>query len=124
MTSRAEGATLDLNDIGFDTEIRDGRYYLVRYQPTNDEGGVDDGKPSALCDDDYEGSARCRSDGRDKNCTTRIIISGGIILDGSLHVSSMNPNDKHDIKLLLSSGANGQDPREYHKRVAARLSLQ
>ena len=109
MTNRAEHATLDLNDIGFDAKIRDGRYYLVSYQPIDDEGDEDDGKHSAWCNDDDKGSARCWSDGRDKNRTTRIVISGDIILDGSLHVSAMNPNDKHDIKLLLSSGANGWD---------------
>ena len=38
MTNRAEHATLQLHEIGFDTELRDGIYHLVRYKPTEDEG--------------------------------------------------------------------------------------
>ena len=45
MKNRAEHATLQLHEIGFDTELRDGIYHLVRYKPTEDEGDEDDGKP-------------------------------------------------------------------------------
>jgi len=108
MTNRAESATLQLHEIGFDTELRDGRYRLVRYQPPEDEGDEDDGKPFARKDDE-EGSAHPRSEGRDNNCKTRIVISDGIIVEGDLHVSGMHPNNEADINLLLSYG---QDPCE------------
>ena len=109
MTNRAEHATLQLHEIGFDTELRDGRYHLVRYEPTKDEGDEDDGKPFA-CKDDEEGSAHHRSECRDNNCKTRIVISDGVIvMEGKFHVSGMHPDNEADINLLLSYG---QDPCE------------
>ena len=108
MTNRAEHATLQLHEIGFDTELRDGIYHLVRYKPTEDEGDEDDGKPFARKDDE-EGSAHPRSEGRDNNCKARIVISNGIIVEGDLHVSGMHPDNEADINLLLSYG---QDPCE------------
>ena len=88
--------------------MRDGRYHLVTYQPTEDEGDEDDGKPFARKDDE-EGSAHPRSEGRDNNCKARIVISNGIIVEGDLHVSGMHPDNEADINLLLSYG---QDPCE------------
>jgi hypothetical protein len=108
---------LQLNEIGFDTKLRDGRYHLIRYKPTEDEGDEDDGKPFARKDDE-EGSAHHRSEGRDNNCKTHIVISDGVIVEGEIHVSGMHPDNEADINLLLSYGQNPCETVEVAQAVS------